>query len=53
MTANPQTIGAEELATAALRRMEKLKITSLIVTDGDGKIEGVIHIHDLWGTQMF
>jgi arabinose-5-phosphate isomerase len=53
MTADPQTIGAGELATAALSRMEELKITSLIVTDGEGKTVGVIHIHNLWRTQMF
>lgn len=53
MTREPKTIGAEELATAALAKMEKLRITSLVVVDGSDKILGVIHIHDLWRTQMF
>jgi arabinose-5-phosphate isomerase len=33
--------------------MEGRKITSLMVVDANGKLEGVVHIHDLWATQMF
>ena len=32
--------------------MEQKKITSLIVVDAQRKLLGVIHLHDLWGTQM-
>jgi arabinose-5-phosphate isomerase len=53
MTRNPVTIGRKELATKALNLMEARKITSLLVADADGKLEGVVHIHDLWTTQMF
>jgi arabinose-5-phosphate isomerase len=53
MTGTPKTISEDELATAALARMEKLKITSLIIVDDDRALLGVIHIHDLWRTQMF
>jgi arabinose-5-phosphate isomerase len=53
MTRNPVTIGRQELATRALNLMEARKITSLLVVDGAGKLEGVLHIHDLWTTQMF
>jgi len=53
MTRQPKTISAEEPATAALARMEELKITSLVVTGAGKKIQGVIHIHDLWRIQMF
>lgn len=53
MTRNPKTIARDELATAALARMESLKITSLIIVDDDRSLLGVIHIHDLWRTQMF
>lgn len=49
----PQTIAATELAAEALRRMEERKITSLIVTNADGAVAGVIHLHDLWGTELF
>jgi len=49
---NPKTIRAEEFAMAALNIMEQRKITSLVVTAEDGTVEGIIHLHDLWGTQM-
>jgi arabinose-5-phosphate isomerase len=53
MTRSPKTIGDGELATAALARMEGLKITSLVVVDERQNVLGVLHIHDLWRTQMF
>ena len=53
MTRNPVTIARQELATKALNLMEARKITSLLVVDAEGRLEGVVHIHDLWTTQMF
>lgn len=53
MTRAPKSISGRELATAALARMEELKITSLVVVDAVGTILGVVHIHNLWRTQMF
>ncbi len=53
MTKTPKTIAGHELATAALSRMESLKITSLVVVDEARSVLGVLHIHDLWRTQMF
>ncbi len=53
MTREPTTIGRGELATRALNLMEARKITSLLVVDPAGRLEGVVHIHDLWETQMF
>jgi arabinose-5-phosphate isomerase len=53
MTRTPKSISAEQAATAALAKMEELKITSLVVIDGERNVIGVIHIHDLWRTQMF
>jgi arabinose-5-phosphate isomerase len=53
MHRDPLTISADELAAEALRRMEERKITSLIVVDGNGDVEGVVHLHDLWGTELF
>jgi arabinose-5-phosphate isomerase len=32
--------------------MEEKKITSLVVVDAEGNVEGIIHLHDLWGTEM-
>jgi arabinose-5-phosphate isomerase len=53
MTRSPVTIGRSELATRALNLMEKRRITSLLVLDDEGRLEGAVHIHDLWKTQMF
>ncbi len=53
MTVRPITITKEVLATEALNVMEARKITSLVVTDKGGKVEGLIHLHDLWRTEMF
>src|SRR5260370_42551047 len=52
MTRDPKTISRQEFAATALALMEERKITSLIVVDGNGKLEGVVHLHDLWGTEM-
>jgi arabinose-5-phosphate isomerase len=52
VSANPKTIRPEEFAMTALNIMEQKKITSLVVTQADGTVEGIIHLHDLWGTQM-
>jgi len=52
MHANPRTIGAEELAAKALAILEERKITSLVVVDGAGKVEGLLHLHDLWGVEL-
>lgn len=53
MTRNPVTIGDDQLATKALNLMERMKITSLLVPDAGGRLVGIIHIHDLWRTEMF
>ena len=53
MTASPITIGRSLLAVEALQFMEEHKITSLVIVTDDRTIEGVVHLHDLWQTQMF
>ena len=53
MSKNPVTILRGELAAAALRIMEDRKITSVLVADREGRLEGVVHIHDLWTLQLF
>ncbi len=53
MTGSPFTIDKNDLATTALHVMEKNKITSLIIRGKKGKPEGIIHLHDLWRTEMF
>ena len=44
---NPKTIGPDDLAAKAVERMERYSITTLVVTEGERKISGVIHLHDL------
>lgn len=51
-TRNPKTIREERLAVEALQLMERHKITALIVTDANSQYLGVVHLHDLWKTQM-
>lgn len=53
MKGNPLTIAGTELASAALQIMEERKITSLFIVDGQKRVEGIIHIHDLWGLELF
>jgi arabinose-5-phosphate isomerase len=52
MNAHPRTIGAGELAAKALAILEERKITSLVVVDAQGQVEGVLHLHDLWGVEL-
>ena len=52
MTRNPKTIPADAFAATALDLMEQKKITSLVAVDGKGRPEGIVHLHDLWGTEM-
>ena len=52
MTRNPRIIPADAFAAAALDMMEQKKITSLVVVDAKGRPQGIVHLHDLWGTEM-
>ena len=52
MNRQPRTIGRDMLAVEALKIMETHKITSVVVTTPDGRVDGVVHLHDLWRTQM-
>jgi arabinose-5-phosphate isomerase len=51
MTASPVTVHPDTFAMTGLNLMEERKITSLIVVDGDSHLLGVVHLHDLWGTE--
>ncbi|MFQ5779129.1 MAG: SIS domain-containing protein, partial [Terriglobia bacterium] len=53
MSKNPVTLPKSELAATALRLMEERKITSIAVVDSDRRLQGVLHLHDLWTTQLF
>jgi arabinose-5-phosphate isomerase len=52
MTASPLTILPDAYAAQALDVMEQKKITSLAVVSEDGKLQGIVHLHDLWGTEV-
>jgi len=52
MNASPKIIAASELAVRGLHTMEERRITSLVVVDAENRIEGVLHLHDLWGTEL-
>jgi arabinose-5-phosphate isomerase len=53
MTRHPVTLPPEEVASVALNLMEQRKITSVVVTDSEQRVLGVVHIHDLWTLQLF
>ena len=53
MHSAPRTIEREELASAALKVMEDHRITSLFVCSPDGTLDGLVHLHDLWGLELF
>jgi arabinose-5-phosphate isomerase len=52
MTTSPRTIGPDAYAAQALDVMEQKKITSLAVVSEDGKLQGIVHLHNLWGTEV-
>ena len=52
MNPHPRTIASGELAAKALAILEERKITSLVVVDAGQKVEGVLHLHDLWGVEL-
>jgi len=47
MTRSPKVADAEELASAAVYRMEQIGIMAMPVVDGSQHIVGVVHLHDL------
>ena len=53
MHSGPQTIARDRLASEALRELEDHRITSVFVTDAEGRLEGIVHIHDLWRLELF
>jgi len=52
MTLNPHCIDEEKLAVEALKIMEDRAVTSLVVKDGANRLSGLLHLHDLWRTEM-
>jgi len=53
MTRNPVTLEPRALAAQALNVLEQRKITALVVAEGVPlRAVGVVHLHDLWRTEM-
>jgi arabinose-5-phosphate isomerase len=52
-SADPKRIGRDEVASRALALMEEWKITALVVVGPDDRVEGVLHLHDLWRLELF
>jgi arabinose-5-phosphate isomerase len=52
MTTGPVSISRSALAAQALNILERRKITSIVVIDENQRVEGVVHLHDLWNTGL-
>lgn len=52
MTRGPISVQPATLAAEALNIMETRHVTSLIVVDDERHVAGVVHLHDLWRTEM-
>lgn len=53
MTRSPIAIAPDLLAVEALNLMEQRKITAIVVVDGQpARVTGVVHLHDLWRTEL-
>jgi arabinose-5-phosphate isomerase len=47
MTPDPKTATPSELGAAAASRMEEHGVMALPVIQADGRLVGVVHLHDL------
>jgi arabinose-5-phosphate isomerase len=52
MNPHPRTIAPAELGATALTILEERKITSLVVVGRENLVEGIVHLHDLWGVEL-
>jgi arabinose-5-phosphate isomerase len=52
MTKSPKTIFADQFAASAIAIMEERRITSLMVIDEQFRLLGIVHLHDLWTTEL-
>jgi arabinose-5-phosphate isomerase len=52
MTANPVTVAPDAMAVEVLNVLEARRITSVVVVDGGMRVLGVVHLHDLWRTEL-
>ena len=52
MTPNPHVIGADELAAAAVKELEAYQCNQLLVVDGENRLIGALHMHDLMNARV-
>ena len=52
MTEHPVTVGPDVMAVEVLNVLEARRITSVVVVDADTRVLGVVHLHDLWRTEL-
>ena len=53
MTPNPRRVSPNTPAYDALNMMERYEITVLPITDSQGKVIGLLHLHDILGKGEF
>jgi arabinose-5-phosphate isomerase len=47
MSRTPRTASADELASAVVFRMQEQGVVAMPVLDGDDRLVGIVHLHDL------
>ena len=52
MTGHPVTVGPDVMAVEVLNVLEARRITSVVVVDAGAQVLGVVHLHDLWRTEL-
>jgi arabinose-5-phosphate isomerase len=52
MTEHPVTVGPDVMAVEVLNVLEARRITSVVVVDAGAQVLGVVHLHDLWRTEL-
>jgi arabinose-5-phosphate isomerase len=52
MNASPKTIGPDDMATEAVSRMQDHGIMAMPVVDGDRRLVGMVHLHDLLAARL-
>jgi len=52
MLANPKVISQDALLDSALAIMERHSITQLLTVDEDGRLAGIIHLHDILRSKL-
>lgn len=52
MTSNPKTIGKDDLALEAYKKMEQLHITSILVCSNENTLLGILRMQDLYSAKV-